>query len=202
MSTATLGTQRPVTEQEYWSLVLGEHATAAAGNPNFVRSGGVYNPTPTAATGTRDVVTWHDPYGYSVVHRDSVQVASFTTAASASTNTGTISGMAALSHLTVLTDISASAGVLGTMNVLIDTDLGASGTWISIAQSSIYTAGGLYAMQLAKPQATNLESTLTADAGAGTLRRMGWGNNIRIRAVVVGTATTTMSAIIYVSGVM
>ena len=202
MATSTLGTLRPVTEREILSAVTGEHATAAAGNPNFLRTGGKYVAQPTAAANGADVVDWHDARGYVTPHLDNILTVTVTTGASASTAIGTLIGVAAFSHLTVLTDVSLATGAVATMNVIVDTDLGASGTWNAIAQSSIYTAAGQYAMQIAKPQGTNLEATLTADPGAGTLRRVGWGNNLRIRSVVTGTATTSMSATIYISGVM
>jgi hypothetical protein len=201
VGTATLGTLRPVSTPEYLSLSLGEHGTVAAGNPNFVRTGGKYVAQPTAATANADVIDWKDERGYSIPHIGPISVVTVTTGASASTATGTIGGVAAFGNLTITSDVSLATGAVATLNLLIDSDLGASGTWWNIAQSTIYTATGKFALQLTGPQGTAVESTLTSDAGAGTYRQVQWANNLRIRAVVSGTATTSVSAIIYVSAV-
>lgn len=192
---------RPVSEQEYWGLVTGEHATAAAGNPNFVRTGGKYVAQPTAGTTGDDIVDWRSPYGYGVPSIGPLVVATVTTGASASTATGTLTGMAAFGNLTVYTDVTLATGAVSTLNVLLDSQFGSAGTWQNILQSTIYTAAGGYALQITGPQGTNIESTLTADANAGTYRQVQWGDNLRVRAVVSGTATSSMSAIIYISGV-
>lgn len=194
---------RPVSEQEYWGLVTGEHATAAAGNPNFVRTGGKYVENPTAGTTGDDVANWRDARGYITPHLLPLAIATVTTAASGSTSTGSgFAGFSPFGNVTIVTDVSLADGAIATMSVLVDTQIAGSGTWQAIAQSSIYTAAGMFAMQLARDHGTNLESTLTADPGVGTLRRVGWGDSIRTRVLVTGTATTSMSAIIYISGVM
>lgn len=124
-----------------------------------------------------------------------------TTAGSGTSASGTLTGMAALGNLTIFTDISLATGAVATLNVLLDGQFGARGSWQNIVQSTIYTATGQFALQLTGPQGTAVESTLTTAANAGTYRQVQWPDNIRIRADVTGTATTQVSAVIYVSGV-
>ena len=199
MSTASLGTLRPVSPSEIYNVVVGEHGSAAAGNPNFLRTGGKYVDQPTAVASGRDVVTWRDERGYRTPHYEVSVFGTVTTGASASTGISTGSGFGPFKHVTFFTDVTLATGAVATLNVLIDTVLGASGTWVNIAQSTIYTATGGYALQLTRNFATQAQVDLTADAGAGTLRNVGWGDKIRIRKVVTGTATTSVSATVYVS---
>ena len=161
--------------------------------------GGVYTATATANAAGDVVRLWLDAQGYNGPHREYVLLGSFSTLGSATTTiSSTASGLGVFYNMVVAVNVTQATGAVATLNVLVDSQVDGT-NWYNICQTPIMTASGSFVVNLVRAVATSGMSTTTLDAGVGTFRTFGWGDNVRTRLAVTGTATTTMAAQIYVN---
>lgn len=212
---ATLGTNTPYSSNDILSYVATNVAGAAVLNISAPGGsshsdpvnataavsviGGVYATTPTANASGDVVRLWLDAQGYNIPHREYILLGSFSTLGSATTTTSpTAAGFGAFYNMIVAINMTTATGAVATLNVLVDSQVDGT-NWYNICQTPIMTASGSFVVNLVRAVATSGMSTTTVDAGVGTFRTFGWGDNIRARLAVSGTATTQIGAQIYIN---
>ena len=182
---------------------LGQHGTAApATNPEFKRGGGVVGTAPGTYADGIDVVSWVDRRGFSNPHLDLLTLFSTTTAGTQTTSTGTwLTGVGGLKNLMVLVDITATAGTDPTLDAYLDTDFGGTRV-INVARSTLMVGPQANMIILDKAPGTGGQiGSVNVDAGAGTVRSIGFGDRVRFRYTVGSNATSQVSFAVYISGV-
>ncbi len=139
----------------------------------------------------------YDDYRNAVLGRVEL-VHSVTTGGSGATATSTaLVGLAQTEDIAVSIITSGSAGAVGSLNVFVDSRVDGT-NWVNIGRSAVITTNLTLIQHYAKVQ-TNGEVNVTADAGAGTIRSVSYGDDVRIRTTITGTATTSINATVYVS---
>ena len=149
--------------------------------------GGRYVSAPTAGTSGNAIRWWLDPRGYDTPHREAVVLDSQTTLSTNATSTVT-TGLGAFRDADVMVNLSAIAGTLPSLDMYFDTRLDGT-NWVNIGRltQATGTAAIVTAVHMSKAQSAG-ETIVTADAGAGTVRSIGWADDMRVRAVVGGTS--------------
>ena len=185
------------------NYVLGQHGTAVPGpNGEFLRSGGRYLEAPGSASGTLDMIQWVDERGYSTPHLKALTLFSTTTAGTQTTSTGTTTqGLGAMSKAMVLIDLTGTGGTDPTLDCFLDTQFGGT-VWTNIARTTLMVGPQQAVIALSKEIAVGtLIGSANADLGAGAVRSVGFGDNIRVRYSVGSNATSQVSFTVYVSAI-
>ena len=191
--------------QSILNYVLGVHGTATpaiGGNPEFLRTGGRYLEAPGSASGTLDVITWADERGYHTPHLKAFTLFSTTTAGTQTSSTGTTTqGLGAMRSAMILVDLTGTGGTSPTLDCFIDTQFGGT-VWTNIARTTLMVGPQQSVIALAKVTMTGtLIASANADAAAGAVRPVGFGDNIRVRYSVGSNATSQVSFTVYVSAI-
>ena len=71
--------------------------------------------------------------------------------------------------------------------------------YLNLAHSAIFTTAAVQVLHMSR-DGVGTNMALTADAGAGTVRGIGWGNDLRIR-YTIGGATSTFNFRIWFNGI-
>lgn len=124
------------------------------------------------------------------------------TIAGVTTSTSTpVVGMSVYREADILLDITSTSGT-GTLAVYIDSQL--VGTkWINLAQFTVSTGTDIKHMHLSRSRDATVDVIVTSNAGAGTVRRIGWGDSMRVRYDISGASagTSTMVLAVWFSGI-
>lgn len=191
-------------EQAIANYVLGQQGTASPGGAasEFLRHGGVVGTAPGTYADSVDVVSWVDRRGFGNPHLDNITLFSTTTAGTQTTSTGTwLTGLGGLNHLMVLVDITATGGTDPTLDAFLDTDFGGTRV-INVARSTLMVGPQADMIILDKSPATGGQvASINADAGAGTVRSVGFGDRVRFRYSIGSNATSQVTFAVYISGV-
>lgn len=186
---------RHQSEQDIVNLVRGIHGTAADGTPTVFLVGGKYVAQPVAVDGGDVVAAWLDAKGYINPHVEALTLIDFTTAGTNQTGSA-VTGLGAFRDADVHVNVSAFTGTSPTLDVYADSRLDGT-NWKNLARMTQMTGTGQFFLHLTKRQSGG-EGTLTSDAGAGTIRAVGWGDDLRVRANIGGTSPS-VSAVISVN---
>jgi len=177
---------------------MGVHGTAANATAAFQTVGGIFTSQPTAADDGDYVKGWTDSRGYTNPHVEALALASFTTSATAATATE-VTGFGAFRDLDVQVRVTGLTGTTPTANVLIDSKIDGT-NWVNILQTvDVITGTTKLVAHLTRRQAGAVID-VTADAGEGTTRAIGFGDSIRVRHAVAGTAPA-LSYTVYANGI-
>ena len=134
-----------------------------------------------------------------------VTLHTFTTAGSGATGTATSTTQADLGtyqDLDIYADITLGTGA-ATNSLLVFVDGRQDGTtFVNIGQFAVFTTISRAVMHLTKRNPAGAVATVDVDAGAGTVRAFGFGDAVRIRRQITGTATTQFSASIFITNLM
>ena len=116
------------------------------------------------------------------------------------TTTGTVTtGLAHWKNLDVYVDVTAEAGAATTtLFVFVDGKHPDGTAFVNIGAFAALTTVGAHVAHLTKEKASLTTATVGVDAGLGTFRALGWGDGLRVRTQLTGTATTVVSATVYV----
>ena len=202
-----MGKDSTLPNSDILKLVVGEHNATAGGNlandpdPQFFKVGGKYvaitAAAPTAVEGADAVVLWLDQRGYITPHVETLLIDSFTTATGSATGT-TVSGMGVFRDLDVILTVTLGTGTTPTLDFFLDSQLDGT-NWTNSAHATQITGTGTRVLHLTKRDpAADVQGS--GDVGAGTVRALGWGNTIRSRRDITGTAPS-FSATIYLNGI-
>ena len=127
---------------------------------------------------------------------------SFTTAGSGATGTATGTtrvGNQNFRDLDIYANVTFSQGA-ATNTLIIYVDGRIDGTnFVNIGAFPAITTAGGHTVHLSKRAVAGGTTTIDVDAGLGTVRAVGWGDALRIRRQITGTATTQFSATIYIT---
>ena len=110
---------------------------------------------------------------------------------------GTVSNVAEYRFAQVVIDVVNTGGSTSTLTVYLDSALH-SATFTNIAASAVMTTAGRQVLQLTKAGSANVSTIVTGEAGAGTIRNVGWANNLQVRYTITG-ATSTFNASVHVN---
>ena len=191
----TLGTNTPYTAQDILNAVSGTMGSGGQAALQMVTPGVVGT-----ISGTAQAYQTYVPAGSIVV-----TLHTFTTAGSGATGTATstvATGLANIRDVDIFVDVTASTGV-ATNSLLLFVDGRIDGTnFVNIAQATIITGVGQAVVHLTKRNAAGQVAAVSTDAGAGTTRAFGFGDALRVRRQITGTATTTFSGAIYITNIM
>ena len=181
---------------------MGQHGTASpAGNPEFERSGGRYvlPTTATAVASGADVTQWLDARGYPTPHFEAYLLYS-TLGVGTITNfaAATMTGLGVFKTLQVQVNVLATGGSTATLSVYLDSRFDGT-NWINVARATTLTTASQSLLVLTKP-VTASEVLVTTDAGVGTVRAIGFADDLRLRHTISG-ATSTFDYTVYVNGI-
>ena len=109
-----------------------------------------------------------------------------------------VSGMVKYRALDVLVDVTATGGSTATLTVYIDTKLDGT-SWQNLAAGVIMTTASQQVIHLVRPVVTTAMLVNTI-AGAGTVRPIGWADDLRVRYTITG-ATSTFDFRVFINGV-
>lgn len=117
--------------------------------------------------------------------------------AETSTATGTLTGtsFAGLSKFHHADVVCAVTGGTGTFSFLVDSDFDGT-NFNNIVRTNTLTTAGVVVVHLTRKGSSAVEVNVTADAGIGTIRNIGWRDAMRVRVVTTGTFTGTITAIL------
>lgn len=172
----TLGTNTPYTAQDILNAVAGTVGGQAA------------------------LQMFSPPAGSTVVTLMSAFVAG---SGGTGTASSTVTGLANAKDVDVFVDVTAYTGA-ATGSLLIFVDGRIDGTnYVNIAQATVITTIGQAVLHLTKRNpAGQVGMALSVDAGAGTTRAFGFGDALRLRRQITGTATTTFSGTIFITNIL
>lgn len=143
-------------------------------------------------TGTRVAIgDWRvlnvNRFGGLIAERQNIEVGSLTTASATTTaNLGSATNIGHYRNAQVLIDVTATGGTASTLTVYVDSRLDGT-TYMNIAASTIMTTASRQVITLQKDHTTNAFTIITGDAGAGTVRNVGWADDLQMRYSIVGT---------------
>ena len=194
----TSGT-KSYTTQDLLNAVGGEHGATADANGILLVGGGVHAGVPTAVTGTAYVRTWLNKFGYTVPERQNILIGSLTTASATTTAVvGTATGLGAFRDLDILVDVTGTSGTASTLTVYVDSRLDGT-TYTNIGAGTLMTTISSQVIHLTKRQISGV-AMVTALAGAGTVRAIGWADDVQVRYTMAGT-TSAMTFRVWFNGI-
>jgi hypothetical protein len=172
------------------------HGDAAIDSPSRLSVGGKYVKQPTANADGDAVIIWADARGYIKPHLQAVTLALITTAGANSTGT-TTEGLGPFEEADLVLNVTAQSGTTPTLNVLVDGRYDGT-NFINIAKyTQVGGTIGKYNLHITKRLTQGLVD-VSADAGAGTTRAVGFGDALRVRWVIAGTSPSYTAAV-YIS---
>ena len=173
---------------DYWATqTVGTHGVAADAAPLFVQSGGKWVAVPTAVADGQWVTQWLDKYGRSHPNLVNYLLDSATTATGSAIGSALV-GMGAFSEVDLHVNVTVGTGTSPTLDLFVDSRLDGT-NWTNIAHLTKVTTADKVSAHLSRRQGTNIEVVdVDTDAGAGTMRRIGWGDDVRIRRDIIGTS--------------
>mgnify|MGYP001563897537 CR=1 FL=1 len=185
---------------DYWATqTVGTHGAAADAAPLFVQSGGKWVGVPTAVADGQWVTRWLDKYGRSHPNLVTYLLNSATTATGSATGT-TLSGIGVYKEIDLIVRVTTAGGTSPALNLFVDSRLDGT-NWTNIAHFDEINGTPSLAVHLSRAQGTSLQIlSLDSDAAAGTIRRIGWGDDMRIRRDITGT-TPSFSYTVYLNAV-
>ena len=189
----TLGTNTPYTTQDILNAVYG----SSSGSAVLQISAPILQAGTIGGTQALQVFT---PAAGAVV----VTVATFT-AGSGATGTATASstGLALAKNIDVYVNVTDYTGA-ATGSLILFFDGRIDGTnYVNVAQMTVITTIGYAVAHLTKNNpAGQIGAALSVDAGPGTVRAFGFGDAIRVRRQITGTATTTFTGAVYITNIL
>ena len=156
----------------------------------------ISNVGPASTVGTSQAINVIVPAGTAFILHQVTTIGSGATG----TTTGTVTtGLAMWKNLDVYVDVTAEAGAATTtLFVFVDGKHPDGTAFVNIGAFAALTTVGAHIAHLTKEKASLTTATVGVDAGLGTFRAMGWGDGLRVRTQLTGTATTVVSATVYV----
>ena len=185
------------TLQDAVNAVLAGNAQSADTNPMGLMDMGRYVATPTAVADGQYVTVLLNKLGYPIPDRQSVLLFTTTTGGTGTFTSTAFGNIGAFQNLEVLIDVTATGGSTATLTSFIDSRIDGT-TWVNLAQGGTMTTASVQVLHLTK-QNPATAITITADAGVGTVRAIGWSDDIRFR-YSVGGATSTFTFRVFVCG--
>ena len=185
------------TLQDAVNAVFSTNGQVADLNPAGLMGMGRYVGTPTAVADGQYVTVLLNKIGLPVADRQSVLLFTTTTGATGTFTSTAFANIGGFYNLDILIDVTATGGSTATLTSFIDSRLDGT-TWVNLAQGATHTTASRQVIHLTKQQ-TGTSLLITTDAGVGTTRPIGWGDDIRYR-YSVGGATSTFTFRVWFCG--
>ena len=183
---------RLLSVQDLLHLASGRHGTGADVNPVLLLVGGKHVVAPTAIDNGDHVITWLDAEGYQTPHRETILLDSYTTLGT-NQNGSAFAGLGAFKDAEILVHVTAAAGTSPTLDVFLDTRLDGT-NWVNLAHVTQITGTTTRVAHITKRNPA-LDLVVASDAGAGTVRAIGWADDLRVRSEIAGTGPSFTSRI-------
>jgi len=178
-----------ISTQDLLHLASGDHGTKGDANPKVILVGGRFTNSPTALSDLDHAVILMGERGEQIQQPGNRQfiLDERTSASSSATGTNT-TGLAGYADADVILDVSAAAGTSPTLDVFLDSRLDGTG-YTNIAHFTQITGVGTRVAHMSKRQSA-VELDGSADVGAGTVRAIGWADDLRVRTDYSGGTTS------------
>ena len=126
-------------------------------------------------------------FGGLTPERQAILIGSLTTASATTTaDLGSATNIAYYKNAQVLIDVTGTGGTASTLTVYVDSRLDGT-TYMNIAAGTIMTTASRQVITLQKVHSANASTIITDLAGAGTVRNVGWSDDIQVRYTIAGT---------------
>lgn len=177
-------------------LAAGEHDLTADASPVFYKIGGKYAAAPTPVADGDAVVFWLDPQGFIHPHLENISLHTFTTISANSTGTA-VGGLGGLRDLDVQIRVTLATGTAPIADIRLDTQLDGT-NWVNLYRANDFTGTTDVITRVIHLTRRNAggEVPVSADAGTGTVRAIGWGDKLRARVLVGGTSPSFSGTIV------
>lgn len=176
--------------------VYGVHDGSADATPSVFKIGGKYAAAPGTVGEGDAVILWLSRQGYLTPERQVLQLDSFTTATGSGVGT-TLANIGAYKDADVMLDVTLGTGTSPTLDVYLDSQLDGT-AWINIGHLTQITTATQVGVHITKRQSSGQVQGIGSDAGAGTIRALGWADNLRVRRSIGGTSPS-FSALVWIS---
>ena len=183
--------------EDLLNLVRGRENQTADATSEFFKLGGKFENLPTAATDGNAKQAWVAERGYLVPALQPILLDTFTTISASGTGT-TRAGLSSFRDLEVLLHVTTKSGTSPTLDLFLETQLDGT-NWTGLALSRLADATGTSVIHLTRRQAAG-SLDVSAAPGAGTVRTIGWGDNLRVRRDVTGT-TPSFTGRVWILGI-
>lgn len=175
---------------------------AAADGTTFIKVGGIASQTGTRVAENDDVMLRLNRFGGTRPERMNVVVGTITT--STATTTRDIGSLTAIGNYTeaiVVVEQTAAGGDTNSSTVFLESRFDGT-NWLGIAASTISATATSQIIMLTKHVATNgIQILMSALPGPGTVRNVGFADDIRARATITGdTASVSIRVSINLIG--
>lgn len=198
----------PIPSQDVLNLVWNPAGTAPAANPNSLS---IYVSGGSAYVGSGSGQVSGQPFGVVQASYRQFQLDGSTTATGSATGT-TTTGLGGYAHVELYLRMSDATGTVSGMDLFVESRLDGT-NYVNVGRfSNVSSATGATAdavMKLVKMGGTGTNVLLGGEvlglravAGAGTVRNIGWGDDLRIRREVsVGTTAPSFSYTIWANAI-
>ena len=180
-------TDKAQSSKEILTAAMGTHDAVADATPIVLQQGGKYVKVPVSVASGDTAIVWTDAYGRLTANISAHQIAIGNGTLGAGTTTSTaIVGMNVYKDLDLDVVSTGVSGTTPTLNIFVDSKLDGTNL-VNLSHLTEITTNTRVGIHLTRRNANGEVGSFGSDAGAGTLRAIGWGDDIRIRAVVAGT---------------
>lgn len=152
--------------------------------------GGITDQTGTRAANGDERVLNLNRFGGLRPERQAILVGSLTTASATTTaNLGSATNLGFYKEAQILVDVTATGGTASTLTIYVDSRLDGT-TYMNIAAGAILTTASRQVIAIQKSRGTNASTLITGEAGAGTVREVGFADDLQVRYSVAGTTAS------------
>lgn len=180
----TSGT-RHYTHEDILNGVAGFQGQVADAAPMALMVMGVYQAAPTAVADGQFVPIRLNKLGQAIADRQAVSLFTTTTAGSGSFTGTAFTNIGGFRDIDVILNVTFATGLAPTLNFYLDSRLDGT-NWTNLVRAADITAAGTRVIHLTKRNAGG-DVDVSGDAGAGTVRAIGWSDDIRVRYAIAPT---------------
>ena len=164
----------------------------------FIKVGGVASQTGTRVADGDDVTQRFNRFGGIIPERQYILIGTLTGAGATTTaNLGSSTLIGNFYQAQFLIDVTATGGATATLTVYMDSRLDGT-TYMNIAAAAVMTTASRQVVQIQRNFGTNISTIITGEAGAGTIRNVGFADNLQVRYTISG-ATSTFDARVWLN---
>ena len=164
----------------------------------FYKVGGIVSGTGTRAADGDERALVLNRFGGLRPERQAVLLGTLDlTGATTTANLGSATNIGYFQEAQVLIDVSATGGVTASLTIYIDSKLDGT-TFMNLAAGLVMTTASRQVITLQKNRGLNASTIITGEAGAGTVREVGFADDLQVRYSISG-ATSSISARVWLN---
>ena len=164
----------------------------------FVRMGGIADQTGTRVANLDDAILKLNRFGGTTPERQAVLIGTLVGAGATTTaSLGSATNIGQYKQAQFLIDVTATGGATASLTVYVDSRLDGT-TYMNLAAAAVMTTASRQVVQIQKEFNANNSTIITNNAGAGTIRNVGFADDLQVRYTISG-ATSTFDARVWVN---